>query len=251
MNKSKKMKKASRKARIQNIKQSCKKVILWPWRAIKWLWRLLCRVCRAIWNWLKSIDIVGMVNLTLLVAIIILFVSLISNVVCCNKCPKSVSGNTATVQTVSKNAPVKNQDNRRVVQRKFNTALPIKNDVQNGIKPKIKTVGVEKPVVIKELSVPANELPQQRLYGDVIVDVYPASPVLSNGVKIDGNLFVQNVRKYTIPCDAKINGNLFIRNVGKLNFCGGFTVRGNIYVNRESSFGPIPRNAKIKGQIIL
>ena len=59
------------------------------------------------------------------------------------------------------------------------------------------------------------------------------------------------MRKYTLPCDAKIRGNLFIRNVDKLSFCGQFSVKGNIYVSKQSSFGPIPRNANIGGQVIL
>ena len=87
--------------------------------------------------------------------------------------------------------------------------------------------------------------------GDIIVDINPSSPILSNGVKVNGNLYIQNMRKYTIPCEAKINGHLFIRNVNKVRFCGKFTVNGNIYVNRESSFGAIPEDATIKGQIIL
>ena len=255
-----KMKKATRKARKQNFKQMCKKVLLFPWKickkawallvaACKHVWRLLCRVCAAIWNWLKSIDIVGMINLTLLVAIIVLFTSLIADFVCCNKCDKSGKANQSNVVNIAKKQPT---ETRKVVQRKFNTALPLRADPQTGITPKIKTVGVKKPQIVRELSVPANELPkQQKLSGDVIVEVHPASPVLQNGVVINGNLFIQNMRKYTLPCGAKIKGNLFIRNVDRLSFCGEFTVHGNIFVNRESSFGAIPQNAKIHGNIIL
>ena len=94
-------------------------------------------------------------------------------------------------------------------------------------------------------------MPQQVLAGDVIVERAPNSPILSNGAKIDGNLFIQNMHKYTMPCDVKINGHLFIRNVQKVNFCGKFKVNGNVYVNRESSFGPFPEGTKINGQIIL
>ena len=87
--------------------------------------------------------------------------------------------------------------------------------------------------------------------GDVIVDTFRSATVLSNGVKVNGNLFIQNMRKYTLPCDAVINGNLFIRNVDHLKFCGTFTVTGNIYVNRQSAFGPIPCDARVGGQVIL
>ena len=249
MNKSQKIKKASRNVRKQTVKQWFKKVISFPVRAIKWLWRLLCRICNAIWNWLKSIDIIGMINLTLLVAIIVLFVSLISDFVGCKKCDKKfVATNASNVVMTQKAKPV---ENRRVVKRKYSTVLPVKMDTQTNITPKIRTVGVAKPEIIRELSLPANELPQQVLSGDVIIERHPASPVLSNGVKVNGNLYIQNMRKYTIPCDAKINGHLFIRNVNKVNFCGKFKVNGNVYVNRESSFGPIPEGTKINGQIIL
>lgn len=256
MNKSQKMKKATRNTRKQNKKQWFKKIILFPWKvckkvwswtvaACKFVWRLLCRIFSAIWNWLKSIDIIGMINLTLLVAIIVLFSSLIADFVCCNKCSKS-NVNKSNVVAVSKNT-----DSRKVVQRKFSTNLPVKVDAQTNIKPKIKTIGLKKPQVIRELSVPANELKPQNLSGDVIVDVHPSAPTLQNGVYINGNLFIQNVNKYTLPCGATINGNLFVRNVARLNFCGDFTVKGNIYVNRESSFGPIPDNARIDGNVIL
>lgn len=239
--KAQKMKNATRKARNQNSKQVLKKILLFPFR-----------VLGAIWNWLKSIDIVGMINLTLLVAIIILFSSLISDFVNCKKCSKKVSVEKQPEIVMTQKQP--KLENRRLMQRKFSTVLPVKPvkvDDKTQIRPQIKTVGVAKPEIVRELSLPAKELPEQNLAGDVIVDIKPSSPVLSNGVKVNGNLYIQNMRKYTIPCDAKINGHLFIRNVNKVNFCGKFTVNGNIYVNRQSSFGPIPEDAKINGQIIL
>ena len=254
-NKTKKIKKATRKTRWGNFKQWCKKIISFPIRAIKWLWRLICRVCRAIWNWLKSIDIVGMINLTLLVAIIVLFLSLISNFVCCKKYKSVNNNNGTTLQVIDKWAKQNQSENRRVVKRKYSnaTVLPIKIDNQdvNVVRPQIRTIGVDKPEIVRELATPASELPQQVLGGDVIVERAPNSPVLSNGAKIDGNLFIQNMNKYTIPCDVKINGHLFIRNVQKVKFCGKIKVNGNVYVNRESSFGPFPEGTKINGQIIL
>ena len=246
MTKPQKMKKAAHNVRLHNVKQTLKKIILFPWELCKKIWRFVCRICNKIWNWVKSIDIVGMINLTLLVAIIVLFTSLIINFTQCNN--NTVTNNTAKQQIV---------DNRKVVQRNDKVAkkpaltLPIKANAKTGIKPQIKTIGVKKPVVVKEASLPAKVLPQQNLTGDIIVDLYPSAPVLSNGVKINGNLFIQNMRKYTLPCDARINGNLFIRNVDKLRFCGKFTVKGNIYVSPRSSFGPIPSNARIDGNVIL
>lgn len=258
MNKTQKMKQAVRNTRKKNMKQIFKKIILFPWKVCKAVWRFICRVCSAIWNWLKSIDIVGMVNLTLLVAIVVLFSALIVDVVRCNGCTNSdnvnmVKANKNDVVMVAnqKAVPQPVVNNRKVVKRKFSTTLPMKADPETNIKPQIKVVGVEKPMIVKETAFPAEELPQQNLAGDVIVDTFKDAPILSNGVNIDGNLFVQNMRKYTLPCGTVINGNLFIRNVDKLRFCGEFTVTGNIYVNRQSSFGPIPSDAKVGGQVIL
>lgn len=238
MNKTQKMHYAARQNRKENFKYKLKRIITFPWR-------LLC----AIWNWLKSIDVVGMINLTLLVVIIVLFSSLVINFVRCHRCPALNAKQDESVVTVTNTDSVKN--NRKVVKRTFNTTLPVKADKKTNITPKIRTIGVNKPEVIKEVSLPAQELPQQTLSGDVIVDVHPVSPVLSNGTKINGNLIIQNMRKYTLPCGMKINGHLFVRNVDRLYFCGEFVVNGNIYVNRQSSFGPLPKGAKINGQIIL
>ena len=238
MDKKQKIKKAARKTRWNNIKKRIARIISWPWRA-----------CCAVWRWLKSIDVIGMINLTLLLVIIVLFGALSVNFMRGERAFADITNRQNDV-TMVKNTQ-KTADSRKVVKRTFKTSLPIRTDKQTNIKPKIKTVGVKKPEIVKELSFPANELPKQILSGDVIVDNYPSSPVLSNGVKINGNLIIQNVRKYTIPCDAKINGHLVVRNVERLNFCGKFKVNGNIYVNRGSSFGAIPDGAKINGQIIL
>lgn len=239
MNKSQRIKRAARRTRWENFKCTLKRIITFPWR-------VLC----AIWKWLKSIDVVGMINLTLLVVIILLFVSLIVDVVRYRKCATINTDRNGEVVTVVKNDSVKNKE-AKFVKHKFNTVLPLKADKRTGITPKIRTVGVDKPEIVRETSLPANELQKQNLAGDVIVDVNPKSPILYNGAKINGNLIIQNMRKYTLPCGMTINGHLFIRNVQRLYFCGEFTVNGNVYVNRESSFGALPKGTKINGQIIL
>ena len=243
MNKTQKTAYNTRKTGKTTWKKRIVQILTWPFR-----------MCRKLWNWLKSIDIIGMINLTLLVVIIILFSVLIIDFVRYNRYVRSGAANrygqSGEISAVADKKQSKDIDSRKVTNRTFKTTLPIRADKQTNIKPKIRTIGVDKPEVVKELSLPANELPKQVLSGDVIVDNYPSSPVLSNGVKINGNLIIQNTRKYTIPCDAKINGHLFIRNA-RVNFCGKFTVNGNIYVTRGSAFGAIPENAKVNGQIIL
>ena len=152
-NKAQKMKNATRKARKQNNKQVMKNILLFP-----------VRVLKAIWNWLKSIDVVGMINLTLLVAIIVLFSSLISGFISCKKCDKKASVSKEIVMTQKQPAV----DNRRVLKRKFSTVLPVKPvkiDENTNIRPQIRTIGVSKPQIVRELSLPANELPKQTLRG--------------------------------------------------------------------------------------
>lgn len=250
MNKTQKIKTATSKARDQQYDLLLEKIILFPWRLLKAIWRLICRICRKIWEWLKSIDVVGMVNLTLLIVIIVLFSILIANFVCCNKRSGCVNQENRTfVSSVNQN------ENRKVVKRGMKTTLSGKTQKQTVAsvvsgrdKLNVKTDGFEDG---KNVAVSKDEAKVQVLSGDVIVDVTPSSPVLADGVKINGNLFIQNMRKYTLPCGTKINGHLFVRNVDKLHFCGAFTVNGNIYVNRQSSFGPLPSGARVRGQIIL
>ena len=254
MNKTQKIKQATRNNKKRNFVATLKKIASYPWRACKAVWRWFVRVCRAIWEWIKSINIVGMINLTLLVAIIVLLSSLILNITCCNKSQNTATkkSNDNVVVTNEKYQVVNNENKNHVVMnREFKGTLPIASDNKTGITPKIKVIGVKKPVIDANVSTPAKDLPKQNLYGDVIVDMYPNSPILTNGVTVQGNLFIQNMRKYTLPCGMKITGHLFIRNVEKLTFCGPFKVRGNIYVNRQSTFGPIPSDSHIGGQVIL
>jgi hypothetical protein len=272
MDKTQTIKAATNKARGEEENMTFfETVFLLIWAVCKFVWNWIVRICKKIWNWLKGIDIVGMINLTLAVVIIALCAGLILNIMSYKKCSQVETVVQPTVVEVAaqdnddivadidedeKNAEsdAKEEivkDTRKVVPRKYDMVLPMKSDSDTGITPQIKVVGVKKPEIINEVSVPADELPEQNLYGDVIVDNYPGTITLVNGVKVDGNLFVQNMRKYTLPCDAKINGNLFIRNVERLRFCGKFTVKGNIYVNRQSSFGPLPAKSRVGGIVIL
>ena len=68
---------------------------------------------------------------------------------------------------------------------------------------------------------------------------------------VNGNLYLQDMHKYTLPCNIRVNGNVFLRDLGLLQFCGDFTITGNIYVSPRSSFGPIPRTARLGGRVIL
>jgi len=211
------------------------------WNVICWPFRMLARLFRSIWNWIRSIDLIGLVNLTLLVAIIVLFSLLIIDFFRYRKQPVVIVADVPVTRTVSPKPQITLTDERAPVELTRRTTLPIKRN----------------PVTRKyerhPISVTENKCADRpmELYGDVIIDRRGECPTLSDGVRIHGNLYLQNMRKYILPCGARIEGNLFLRNVEMLQFCGEFTVTGNIYVSPRSSFGPIPRNARLGGQVIL
>ena len=117
------------------------------------------------------------------------------------------------------------------------------------IEPAINVVPVQKSdvQVVKQQTATV----KNRFWGDVIIDSRGAGAMLQNGAQVNGNLYLQNMRKYTLPCDIRINGNLFLRDVNMLQFCGDFVVTGNIYVSPRSSFGPIPKTARVGGHVVL
>ena len=88
-------------------------------------------------------------------------------------------------------------------------------------------------------------------YGDVVVDGKNSLETIRQNENLIGDLYVQNMYNYTLPCDVSINGNLFLRNIGKLKFCGKFTITGNIYITENVSFGNIPEGSKFEGNIIF
>lgn len=240
MNKSQKMNRGIRRTRWANFKYALKRIITFPWR-------LLC----AVWNWLKSIDIVGMINLTLLVVIIVLFSSLIVDLVRFRKCASVNSSQSGgNVVVLDESAPITNKS--KIANHGFDKTSPVRlYKKTNGTNKSETQFDIKSQNLEKTSATTTDKLPQQVLSGDTIVDVNPVSPVLSDGAEVNGNLIIQNLRKYTLPCDMKVNGHLFIRNVARLHFCGSFTVNGNIYVDSRSVFGPLPEGTKINGQIIM
>ena len=92
------------------------------WNIICWPFRKIAKLCRWLWNWLCRINLVGLVNLTLLVAIIVLFSMLVIDVIGCNRKTVVVMAKdipvTAQVEVTENSAP------SEITQR--NTVLPIK-----------------------------------------------------------------------------------------------------------------------------
>lgn len=206
-----------------------------PFRAI---WRGIC----AVWHWICCLDLIGLVNITLLCAIIVLFSMLIMDFVGCNK--KSV--------VIIKPNPehISNQNHRVLHARSVEkvVSLPMARNENHEL--------IDKPVVTQEPKldrVPGRQTARvgRVMYGDVIIDYRGAVSLLQPGDTIRGNLYLQHMRKFVLPRGIVVDGNLFLRDMGMLQFAGEFTVTGNIYVTPDSSFGPIPRNARIGGQVIL
>lgn len=233
-------KSSSKKSNKSSTKQSFWRRV---WNIICWPFRAFWRLCKRIWKWLCDIELVGMVNLTLLVAIIVLFSMLIIDVLNWRGCeknaaPRAIVKNTAPQIVVTDEiAPATTQ------------LLPLPHDKQTG-----KMIG--RPISVlptPEPDVSTTQIARQdnNLYGDVIVDTRASASLLKQGTHIQGSLFLENMRKYVLPCDIVIEGDLHLRDINMLQFCGDFTITGNIYVSPRSSFGPIPSTARLGGYVIL
>lgn len=241
-------KKGARKATKKTAKQSNNK----HWAKVKPIitkpFKFIAKLLNKFWAWVRSIDLIGLVNITLLSAIIVLFSMLIIDFTGCNKKPvvvvaKNEITTTQQIQITNTMAP---QDIKKA---NHPAPLPLKKDARTRkfIDAPINVVPVKKDIVAERQTARIANI----MYGDVIIDSRGAATMLHTGDKIKGNLYIQHMRKYTLPCNIKIEGNLFLRDMNMLQFCGDFTVTGNIYVSPDSSFGPIPRTARIGGNVIL
>ena len=240
--------KANKKnTKAKTTRKNTKRKGFWArvWNVICWPFRMVAKLCRRFWNWLCGINLVAMVNLALLVAIIVLFSMLIIDVLGCRKQVVIVAKPQSTPEqiVVSEAAAPRNVRPRPV--------LPIKANAQTN-KNEVASVNVV-PVKHVEVQIAKQQTAtrKNKFWGDVIIDSRGAGAMLQNGAQVNGNLYLQNMRKYTLPCDIRINGNLFLRDVNMLQFCGDFIITGNIYVSPQSSFGPIPKTARLGGHVVL
>ena len=236
-------------------------VISWPFRMIgrafrwifdcitailSWFWDLLVWLLTSIWMWLCGINLIGLINLALMVAIIVLCSLLIISIMNNRKSiffhnATATSVNTVPVETVQKTTykDLENIDNK-------NIPLPIRRDARGDMQRPI-NVAPAKPCDNPALRPQGDG----HIYGDVIIESRGERVMIKNGTRIRGNLYLQRMHKYVLPCNVVVEGNIFLRDVHMLQFCGPFTVTGNIYVSPRSSFGPIPYNARVGGQVIL
>lgn len=201
------------------------------------------KIFKAFWNWVKSINIVGLANIALLSVIIVVFSNLLMNI--------TINKNNAVKEQKIQSEPVNNVivSKQEYLPEKKEFTLPLRRDEHN--RKFIDRAEYIAPTPICETTVRQTARIKNVMYGDVIIDSRQAGRMLRHGDKVQGNLYIQNIRKFVLPCDMYIDGDLFIRDVNMLQFCGDFTVTGNIYVSPRSSFGPIPKTAVLGGQIII
>lgn len=216
------------------------------WNIVCWPFRMIWRGCKWFWRWLCAIDLVGLINLTLITAIVVLIYMLVMDVTRCGQ-DKTPVVDESVAETVVVATPQLDELAKNI--KEPTNTLPMKRDEKTNeyINEPINIVPVQPdPVAVSQIAKQEN-----RLMGDVVIDSRGASTVIEHNTLVQGNLYLQNMRKYTLPCGVVIDGNLFLRDVNKLQFCGEFTVKGNIFVSPRSSFGPIPGTARVGGYVIL
>lgn len=224
-------------------------------RALRWIF---VTVPVAIWRWIKSIDIVGLANMALLAVIIVMFGILLINILDINDSRNGRGGSALFNNAIAgggvganNHSPSDASDSDKVVVKTTVTAgdqtkeavitLPLRKNSDG-----VPSADADKPV----------SKDNRDFVGDIILDGsdmwdMPRVARPGRGANIDGNLFVQNMHQYTLPCGIKITGDLILRNVGMVRFCGAFSVGGDVRVTANSSFGPFPADASIAGNVIF
>ena len=241
MSTKKQVKAAARKVRNTRNASAKKqnRTSIWTriWNIICWSFHKIAKLFRKLWNWICGINFIGLLNSALLVSIIVLFSMLIIDFTKCNKQPVVVIAQPA-------HATKQASQQRDVIARQ--PALPVSN---KKLSEPVNIIPVKKLEV--KIAKKQTAVQNKKILGDIIIDSRGAGAVLQHNTQVNGNVYLQNMYKYTLPCGAKINGNLFLRDIGLLQFCGEFTVTGNIYVSPRSSFGPLPKTARIGGYVVL
>ena len=210
-------------------------------QCIRFIWKKICQFARWIWKKLCAINLVGLLNLALLISIFVLCIMLIFDIVGCRKKPVVIVTDPIPVSSINE-----------ITQNPAVIAEPTTKAVRTRVlRPRTITSSGSHNTTSDKNNTKQNVEIVETMHGDIIVENSGDTKILHNQTEINGNLYLQNMHRYTLPCDIKITGNLFIRNVGMLQFCGDFEITGNIYVSPHSSFGPIPATARLGGQVIL
>lgn len=221
---------------------------------IKRCWGAFKSRMRKIWNWINGDRVAGTINVVLLCLIIVFFSFLVINLWDARDANNgrggSVMFNNATAHnnTTGTEMPTKKSP---IIKKTVSADVAFDTKSENiTITLPLRDVVTPKPAPEKKSG---NVVYLDNGNGnDLIMDGRnPDGSIIRPMTQINGNVFLQNMHGYALPCGVKINGNLFVRNVRMLKFCGCFEVTGNIYVSSNSSFGPIPAGSRLGGQIIF
>jgi len=197
------------------------------------------RQSSAVWKWLKRQDKLVFFNIILLALVIVMLCVMMRNV---RRQSSPQVLRTPPSQAV-RNAPRAGVAEQRLLPNR--PTIIISRKAQAPIRRERKVIKRQRPVVPEPVVI-------NKIRGTIIIDgkgraVKPLKP----DTEIGGNLILQNIGVYLLPCGIKIGGDLLLRNVRELKFCGAFDIAGNIRVSRNSSFGALPKGAKLGGQILF
>lgn len=225
-------------------------------RAYRWIFNT---APRAVWKWIVGLEIAGLCNMAMLLLIIILFSFLIGQATHKSDCNRKNLPD-ATITNVAETASdvmmpeiIEKNDNVEIINKPADMVIDNNAQQMQIVVTKKKTT-IILPMKIKSESQYIGKFNKPsfvKINGNVVIDGGRTNKYLSQKTIINGDLILQNMNSFTLPCGVKVNGNLIVRNVRNLDFCGCFAISGDIYVSSNSSFGPIPRDAYINGQVIF
>jgi len=206
------------------------------------------------WRYLRGLDKLAYINIVLLALLCAMFCAMYVRVDGAKKRPhRHGAGYTLTERTgvydLTERARRPNRPTVVVVSRR----------AVESPAPKIKRIGAPTMAArVRTITLPIRpgairEMPAARktVNGNIVIDGRGRNTAISPMTTVNGNLYLQNLNAWTLPCGTRVNGHLFVRDVKWLKFCGCFDVRGNIYVSANSAFGAIPRDASLGGRIIF
>jgi hypothetical protein len=205
------------------------------------------------WAWIKSRDLATTTNVAMLVLVVVMLVVLI-NVAQQNNLIMSSVNNAQKAEVVQNDAQVKKIAAKKAKIRVATVQATVSINEESGktaiVLPLKKVVKVYDTVPTKiEVKNVRRQTNNEWLQTEEVIRPVQKRKIDSMET-IKGNLYVQNMNSYTIPCGTRVMGNLIVRNVKNLKFCDCFEVMGNMYIGRGTAFGPIPADAKIHGQIV-
>jgi hypothetical protein len=243
---------------LSNASSALQKKPNWPVRARRWIKMR----ASAFWRWLCGLNKLVFFNIILLALVCAMLFVMLGQVKTAKKSAAASNARVAPAQSArSDRAPAPRAGKKRpsaasaanrptiVVSRNGAPIVESETLVPNRpaiVWQKTAALPLRRAAPLMEKKAKARKIP-----GTLVVDGHGRKVKLPPMAAIGGDLVLQNMRTFVLPCGTRIGGNLLLRNVRLLRFCGGFDIAGDIYVSSDSSFGPIPKNARLGGQVIF